>query len=254
MRRMEPAPALAGLLDRHGSCLVLSGAGMSTESGIPDFRSAAGMWAEVDPFEVASIEAFARDPGRVWRWYGPRIRGLLEAEPNPGHHALATLERARFVDAVATQNIDTLHTRAGSEDVIELHGSIRSARCPACDAVDELEGVLAQLEHADCPLCTACGTVLKPGVVLFGELLPAPELARAERLAAETPLLLVVGSSLQVWPVAGLPERTLAAGGVVAVLNREPTPYDAQAALVLRAAAGETLAAAAGLLCGTGDG
>jgi NAD-dependent deacetylase len=250
MAAMGTAAELAELLDAHGPCVVLTGAGMSTESGIPDFRSATGMWADVDPFEVASIDAFVRDPLRVWRWYGPRIRGLLAADPNPGHVALAALERAGRVSAVVTQNIDTLHTRAGSEDVIEVHGSIRTSVCLTCDGVEPLEGVLVQLETADAPVCRACRAVLKPGVVLFGELLPSAAMARAERLAAQAPLLLVVGSSLQVWPVAGLPERTLAAGGAVAILNRESTPYDAAAVLSIRESAGEALADVAARLAG----
>ena len=236
------AAALAELVRERQPVVVLTGAGMSTESGIPDFRSASGLWAEVDPFEVASIDAFRRDPLRVWRWYGPRIRGLLAAEPNAGHRALAALEAAGLVRAVVTQNIDTLHSRAGSEDVVEVHGSIRRFVCVACGAEQGLDAVLAQLEERQAPECAGCGTVLKPGVVMFGELLPAGAMERAERLAREAGLLLVVGSSLQVWPVAGLPEETLAAGGALAVLNRESTPYDGRAALTLAAAAGETLA------------
>jgi NAD-dependent protein deacetylase/lipoamidase len=236
------AARLATLLEERRPCVVLTGAGMSTESGIPDFRSASGIWAEVDPFEVASIDAFRRDPLRVWRWYGPRIHGLLAAEPNAGHRALAALERAGLVRAVVTQNIDTLHSRAGSDDVVEVHGSIRRFVCLACGAEEPLEGVLVQLEVREAPACPECGTILKPGVVMFGELLPAAEMERAEWLAREAPLLLVVGSSLQVWPVAGLPDETRRAGGQVAILNREPTPYDDRASLLLAGAAGETLA------------
>jgi NAD-dependent deacetylase len=244
------AARLASLIRASGSCVVLTGAGMSTESGIPDFRSATGIWAEVDPFEVASIDAFRRDPLRVWRWYGPRIHGLLAAEPNAGHHALAALERAGLVRAVVTQNIDTLHGRAGSADVVEVHGSIRRFLCLACGAEETLEGVLAQLEQREAPECPGCRTVLKPGVVMFGELLPAAAIERAERLAREAGLLLVVGSSLQVWPVAGLPEETLRAGGALAILNREETPYDGRAVLTVAAPAGETLAEVERLLLG----
>jgi NAD-dependent deacetylase len=244
------AAALAELLRERQPCVVLTGAGMSTESGIPDFRSATGLWADVDPFEVASIDAFRRDPLRVWRWYGPRIRGLLAAEPNPGHLALAALERAGLVRGVVTQNIDTLHTRAGSVEVVEVHGSIRAFSCLACGGEETLEQVLAQLETREAPECAGCGTLLKPGVVMFGELLPAGAVERAERLAREAALLLVVGSSLQVWPVAGLPEETLRAGGAVALLNLEPTPYDGSAVLALPAPAGETLAETARLLLG----
>ena len=245
MARMGTAGGLAALIRERGPAVVLTGAGMSTESGIPDFRSASGIWADVDPFEVASIDAFRRDPLRVWRWYGPRIGGLLAAEPNAGHVALAALERAGHVRAVVTQNIDLLHTRAGSEDVVELHGSIREFRCLACGATDELQSVLAQLESVEAPLCPACGTILKPGVVMFGELLPADAMVRAELLCGVARLLIVVGSSLQVWPVAGLPGDTLVAGGAVAILNLEETPYDEDAAMVVREPCGSTLAAVA---------
>ena len=232
---------LAALIEQAQPCIALTGAGMSTESGIPDFRSAAGMWADVDPFEVASIDAFRSDPLRVWRWYGPRIHGLLAAQPNAGHVALAALERAGLVQAVVTQNIDTLHTRAGSSDVVEVHGSIRRFTCLGCANEELLDAVLAQLQEREAPLCPACGEVLKPGVVMFGELLPAAETARAERLVREAGLLLVVGSSLQVWPVAGWPADALRAGGALAVLNRDETPYDADATVTIREAAAGTL-------------
>jgi NAD-dependent deacetylase len=242
---MGTAGELADLIRERGPAVVLTGAGMSTESGIPDFRSASGIWADVDPFEVASIDAFHRDPLRVWRWYGPRIGGLLAAEPNAGHMALAALERAGHVRAVVTQNIDLLHTRAGSAEVVELHGSIREFRCLACGATDTLEAVLVELEAREAPLCAACGAILKPGVVMFGELLPADAMARAELLCGETGVLLVVGSSLQVWPVAGLPGDTLRSGGFVAIVNLDETPYDADAVTVVREPSGQTLDAVA---------
>jgi len=221
---------------------------MSTESGIPDFRSATGIWAEVDPFEVASIDAFRRDPERVWRWYGTRIRSLLAAEPNLGHVALADLERSGHVRAIVTQNIDTLHTRAGSVDVVEVHGSIRQAVCQGCGALEPLDSVLEQLDQGLVPRCPACGEIPKPDVVLFGELLPAAAFGRAEQLARNTGLLVVVGSSLQVWPAAGVPEITVARGGALALVNDEETPLDGQAELVVRGSAGETLSAVAAIL------
>lgn len=245
---MGTAAELAALVSERGPAVVLTGAGMSTESGIPDFRSASGIWAEVDPFEVASIDAFHRDPLRVWRWYGRRIGGLLAAAPNAGHEALAALERAGHVRAVVTQNIDLLHSRAGSRDVIEVHGSIRRFPCLACGGEEPLDAVLVQLEDRDAPLCSRCGGIVKPGVVMFGELLPAPAMARAGRLARETGLLLVVGSSLQVWPVAELPGDTVRAGGVLAILNLDETPYDAQAAVVVRGSSGPVLAEVARML------
>lgn len=223
---------------------------MSTESGIPDFRSPTGLWATVDPFEVASIDAFRRDPERTWRFYGPRIAALRAAEPNAGHRALAALERGGFVQAVVTQNIDTLHTRAGSREVVEVHGSIRGAACLRCRSDVALDGTAPGLDAGEAPRCKACGEILKPGVVMFGELLPEREIDRATELARGAGLLLVVGSSLQVWPVAGLPEETLRRGGALAILNREPTPYDEEAEITLAAPAGETLAAVERALLG----
>jgi NAD-dependent deacetylase len=230
---------LAVALRERQPCVVLTGAGISTESGIPDFRSPSGIWAEVDPFEVASMEAFLRDPERVWSFYRTRIRSLLEAEPNAGHHALAELERRGLVQAVVTQNIDTLHSRAGSREVVEIHGSIRSAECLRCHWTQDSAGVLAQLEETPAPLCAHCGEVLKPGVTLFGELLPAGAMERATDLARGAALLLVVGSSLEVWPVAGLPLEARS----FAIVNQGSTAFDDRALLTIAASAGETLSA-----------
>jgi NAD-dependent deacetylase len=233
------AAALAALLVERQPCVVLTGAGVSTESGIPDFRSSTGIWAEVDPFEVASIQAFRRDPARVWSFYRERIGLLHDAEPNAAHRALAALERRGLVQAVVTQNIDTLHTRAGSRDVVEVHGSIRSAQCPGCLWTEPADAVLAQLEGISIPTCPQCGDVLKPGVVLFGELLPADAMERAIQLSRGARLVLVVGSSLEVWPVAGLPLEARA----FAIVNRGPTALDDRALLKVDAGAGETLSA-----------
>jgi NAD-dependent deacetylase len=234
-------PALAAAL-RDGGCVVLTGAGVSTESGIPDFRSPTGIWARFDPLEYGSIEAFRRDPERVWEFYGPRYRMLADAQPNAAHHALAELERRGTVDAVVTQNIDLLHERAGSRDVVEVHGSIRTAGCPACGRAHELDEVL-RLVGEGVPRCRSCATVLKPDVVFFGELLPEGAMERATELAAHARVLLVVGSTLEVYPVAGLPLDTQRAGGRVAILNRGPTAFDARADLRLDGSAGELLTA-----------
>jgi NAD-dependent deacetylase len=230
---------LAGLLRERQPCVVLTGAGISTESGIPDFRSDTGIWADVDPLEVASIRAFRRDPERVWSFYRQRIQMLLEAEPNAGHHALAELERRGLVAAVVTQNIDTLHTRAGSREVVEVHGSIRSAVCLVCLWTEPVDAVLAQLEGRPAPVCPQCGEILKPGVTLFGELLPGVAIERATALARSAALMLVVGSSLEVWPVAGLPLEARA----FAIVNRGPTALDRNAVVSIDAGAGEALAA-----------
>jgi NAD-dependent deacetylase len=233
---------LMELVQERQPCVVLTGAGISTESGIPDFRSAEGIWAEYDPAEVAHIDALRRRPAKVWEFYALRIAALGQAEPNDGHRALAELEEQGWLQAVVTQNVDGLHQRAGSGEVVEVHGSMREAQCVDCGIRVAMADALEQLPL---PACPECGEVLKPGVVLFGELLPADAIERAQRLAAEAALLLVVGSSLEVHPVASLPGQTLAAGGVLAIVNRGGTRWDARAKLVLDAGAGETLSALA---------
>jgi NAD-dependent deacetylase len=237
--------ALTELIRAHQPCVALTGAGVSTESGIPDFRSAGGIWDRFDPYEVASIDAFHRDPARVWEFYALRLDVLADAQPNPAHHALAQLEEVGLVRAVITQNVDRLHAAAGSRDVIEVHGTIARARCVRCGTVVEGSELRALLPLPHCP---SCGAVPKPDVVMFGEFLPVAAFDRAVELARGAALLLVVGSSLEVWPVAGLPEETLAAGGRLGIVNREATPYDARAAVVVHASAAETLAACAAAL------
>jgi NAD-dependent deacetylase len=230
---------LAALIEARQPCVVLTGAGISTESGIPDFRSPTGIWAEVDPMEYASLAAFRRDARKVWSFYSKRLSMLTDAEPNAAHEAVAELERRGLVSAVVTQNIDLLHTRAGSRDVVEVHGSVRTSSCPRCGLRLPLEQVLELLPVPECP---ACGAVVKPDVVFFGELLPERAIDRATALAREAGLLLVIGSSLEVYPVALLPEETLDAGGALAIVNRGETPYDDRAELKIDDSAGAVLA------------
>jgi NAD-dependent deacetylase len=229
---------LAELIRANQPCVVLTGAGVSTESGIPDFRSASGIWAQYDPYEVASIEAFHRDPERVWEFYAHRLDVLADAAPNPAHVVLAELEVRGLVQALITQNVDGLHAAAGSREVIEVHGSIATAVCLACGPREEHVRELLPL-----PRCADCAAVLKPGVVMFGELLPVEAIDRATALARGAGLLLVVGTSLEVWPVAGLPDETLAHGGKLAIVNRDATPYDARAELTIHASAADVLSA-----------
>ena len=236
---------LAGLVAARQPCVVLTGAGISTESGIPDFRSPSGVWAQYDPMEYATIDAFLVDPVKVWDFYGKRLDMLASAQPNDGHRALAELERRGFVQAVITQNIDLLHERAGSRALVEVHGSIRTSSCLDCGTVVPFDKVLPLLPVPHCP---TCGRVLKPDVVMFGELLPQAAIARAMELAAEAQLLLVVGSSLEVYPVAGLPLETLAAGGSLAIVNRGATQFDARASVRIDGGVGETLRALASCL------
>jgi NAD-dependent deacetylase len=233
---------LAELIRDHQPCVALTGAGVSTESGIPDFRSPKGMWARFDPLEYATLGAFQRDPEKVWRFYAPRFSLLTDAEPNRAHLVLAELESFGLLRAVITQNIDLLHERAGSCEVVEVHGSIRTSTCLSCGARYPLAEVLGLLD-AGAPRCTACSEVLKPDVVFFDELLPDEAIDRAYELAGKARLLLVVGSSLQVWPVAELPLVTLRAGGKVGVVNEGSTSVDDSAELKLTGKAGEILEA-----------
>jgi NAD-dependent deacetylase len=232
---------LAELIRRRQPCVVLTGAGVSTESGIPDFRSPTGLWASFDPLEYGSIDAFRRDPVKVWSFYKPRVAMLTEAEPNAAHLALAELERLGFVQAVVTQNIDLLHERAGSREVVEVHGSIRTSSCPGCGEIYALARVLDLLAEADAPACPSCGEILKPDVVFFGELLAAAAMDRAYELARGAGVLLVVGSALEVYPVAGLPLETIRAGGELAIVNRGPTAFDRQVSLRVDGSAGDVL-------------
>ena len=235
---MTGSAELAGLIASARSVVALTGAGISVPSGIPDFRTPqTGLWANVDPMEVAHISVFRRDPERFWGFYGTRFTTLRDKRPNGAHAALVELERRGLIDAVISQNIDGLHRAAGTRDLIEVHGSIATSSCLACVGEGEvgLDEVRARLDAAPdgIPRCAACGAPLKPGVVLFGELLPEAALTRASELAASADLLLCVGSSLEVHPVAELPRITLAAGGAVALVTAGPTPYDRDAAVKL---------------------
>ena len=221
---------LAALIREARSVVALTGAGVSVPSGIPDFRSpGTGLWENVDPIEVAHISVWRRDPARFWAFYGQRFALLEGKRPNGAHFALAELGIP-----VITQNIDGLHTAAGSRDVIEIHGSIATASCLVCGARYPLAETRGRLEAAEdgVPRCD-CGEPLKPDVVLFGELLDERAMTRASELAVGADLMLCVGSSLEVYPAAGLPELTLDAGGRVAVITRSETPFDGVAAVRL---------------------
>jgi NAD-dependent deacetylase len=221
---------LAELIRSAGSVVALTGAGISVPSGIPDFRSpGTGLWENVDPMEVAHISVWRREPERFWGFYGQRFATLEGKRPNGAHRALAALGIP-----VITQNIDGLHAAAGSQDVIEVHGSVASASCLSCGATYPLAEARARLDAAEdgVPRCD-CRRALKPDVVLFGEMLDEAAMTRASALAAGADLMLCIGSSLEVWPVAELPEITLNSGGAVAIVTRSATPYDRRAAVRL---------------------
>lgn len=225
------AQRVAELIRQARSAVALTGAGISVPSGIPDFRSpGTGLWANTDPMKVAHIDAFRRDPARFWNFYDERFQTLQDKQPNGAHAALVTLERAGLLRAVITQNIDRLHGRAGTGELVEVHGTIDHSSCLQCGAQYPLEEVRARRtrDAEGIPRCD-CGRPLKPDVVLFGELLPMAALARAEQLAAEADLMLCIGSSLEVHPVAQLPETTLSSGGRLVIITQGTTPFDRQA-------------------------
>jgi NAD-dependent deacetylase len=226
------AARVAELIRDAGFVVALTGAGISVPSGIPDLRSpGTGLWENVNPMEVAHIDVFRRDPERFWHFYGNRFQTLEDKEPNGAHRALARLEHAGLVSAVITQNIDRLHAKAGSRDLVEVHGSIAHSSCQRCRVEYPLAEVRSRqsADGAGIPRCD-CGAPLKPDVVLFGEYLPVEALTRAERLAAGADLMLCIGSSLEVYPVAQLPQTTLDAGGEIVIITQGSTPYDTRAA------------------------
>jgi NAD-dependent deacetylase len=222
------------MLQESASTVVLTGAGVSVPSGIPDFRTpGTGMWEKVDPMEVAHIDAFHRDTARFWRYYRPRFHELGSKEPNGAHRALAELEERGLVDAVITQNIDRLHRSAGSQHVIEVHGSIETSSCTSCSELVGIDEVDALFGAEEIALCRSCGGKVKPDVVLFGEFLPEQAMAEATTLCERAELILCVGSSLEVYPVAGLPSVALNRGARLAIVTKGPTPYDRDAAVRL---------------------
>ena len=233
MERLTGSEGLADLIRSSQRTVALTGAGISVPSGIPDFRSpGTGIWENVDPMEVAHIDVFLNDPARFWSYYRPRFGMLADKQPNRAHRVLAELEQRGMLDAVITQNIDTLHRRAGSRRVVEVHGTIDSASCWRCGETYPAARVESLFDAEGIARCACTGPV-KPDVVLFGEMLPEDAMREAQALCAGAELLLCVGSSLEVYPVAGLPSVTRAAGGSVAIVTKGPTPYDGEAAVRL---------------------
>jgi NAD-dependent deacetylase len=219
---------VADLLAGSERAVVLTGAGVSVPSGIPDFRTpGTGLWENVDPMEVAHIDAFRRDPDRFWHFYGNRFATLEDKLPNPAHEAIAELERRGLIRGVITQNIDRLHRKAGSQRIVEVHGTIEWSVCLSCRHRLSIDEVLAQLHSGvGTPRCDVCQEPLKPDVVLFGELLPEEAMSEAYALAGEADLMLAIGSSLEVYPVASLPGVTLDAGGRLVIVTQGRTQYD----------------------------
>ena len=243
---MSNSPTVARaieLLRQAKSIVALTGAGISTPSGIPDYRSPeSGLWKEGDPMEIASIYAFRHDPDAFFGWIRPLATTILEAKPNPAHRALTKLEQNGRLKAIITQNIDLLHTRAGSQTVYEVHGSLRRATCLTCHTeVDGLPLLQMLIKTGQPPRCIACNHILKPNVVLFGELLPVLTMHLAQQAAKQCDVMLVAGSSLEVAPAGDLPLLAKRAGARLIIVNYGPTHMDREADLLFREDVAELL-------------
>jgi NAD-dependent deacetylase len=238
--RQEPIEEARNLVANARRVTVLSGAGMSAESGVPTFRDAqTGLWARFDPAQLASEEGFRADPPLVWRWYAWRRDSVARAQPNAGHVALAQAATRFDRLCIITQNVDGLHRRAGSHDVIEIHGAIARTLCLArCGFVEDDP---ARLPAGEPPRCPNCGDWLRPGVVWFGEMLDIDRLAAAEDAARECDLMLVVGTSGLVYPAAGLPLTARRGGATVVIVNPAESELDSLAQCVVRATAATAL-------------
>lgn len=227
------------LIGQARAAYAFTGAGISTDSGIPDFRSeTSGLWDHVDPLAVASIYGFRRNPQAFYDWVYSLTDIIHNAQPNASHLALANLERQGMLSGVITQNIDALHTRAGSQAVYELHGHMREATCINCYAVYEGEPLMQRfLKTRNIPHCPKCGNVIKPNVILFGEQLPYEQLQGAQDAARSSDLMIVIGSSLEVAPAGDIPVLARRRGARLIVINLQPTPVDSIADVVIHARA-----------------
>ena len=220
------------------SVAVLTGAGISAESGVPTFRGENGLWKKFRPEELANFDAFMRNPDMVWEWYNYRRKIIEDVQPNPGHLALAELEKMISSFVVITQNVDNLHQRAGSRNVVELHGNILRNRCLSCGQIIESE----TLDFSQgAPKCPHCGGMLRPDVVWFGEMLPEEAIQRAYHAAETCDIFMVLGTSAVVYPAASLPEIALRQGAFIVEINPETTPVTDFAHVSLRGKTGEVL-------------
>jgi NAD-dependent deacetylase len=249
--------ALAGLIRCSKYVVALSGAGISTESGIPDFRGPQGIWTKMRPIELQEFLAAPKARREYWRRKIESWPQMRDAEPNEGHKALARLFDAGYIKTMITQNIDGLHQKSGipEDRVIELHGSNTYITCLRCRKLYRWEDLLPFFDlypepSQECPRCEDCGGWLKPATISFGQAMPEEQTKKAFEEAGMAELLIIVGTSLQVYPAAGIPGETIRKGGRVAIINNQPTNLDRAAELVLRGPAGEILEATVGL---TGD-
>ncbi len=233
----------ANIIGRARAGVAFTGAGISTPSGIPDFRSPkSGMWENLDPMKVASIYGFRQNPEAFYKWIHPLAKLTIQAQPNVAHYALVQMQNHGLVNTIITQNIDMLHTRAGSTQVYELHGHLREATCIHCFTVYDGETLLNKfLDDGEVPYCPRCGGVIKPNVILFGEQLPIRELLGAKEASRKADVMLIIGSSLEVAPASELPALAGRNGAKLIVVNMQPTPVDSLAHVVIHADAAEAL-------------
>jgi NAD-dependent deacetylase len=224
---------------RHAkSVCVLTGAGISAESGVPTFRGEEGIWKKFKPEELANFDAFIRNPELVWEWYAYRRKLIHEVKPNPAHYGLVALERHVKEFTLVTQNVDNLHRRAGSKNVVELHGNIERSYCILCRALAQEPELEAQ---TSVPRCMKCGGLVRPDVVWFGEMLPLEVFSKADTAARQCDIFFSIGTSAVVYPAASLPYTALDEGAFVVELNLEPTDLSSRAHEVLIGKAGEIL-------------
>jgi NAD-dependent deacetylase len=225
----------AVLIRKAERAVVLTGAGISTPSGIPDFRSeGTGLWSRDEPMDVASLSTFRTDPLRFFNWFQPLAGQIFNAQPNAVHIALAEFERSGHLRTIVTQNIDALHQKAGSQHVIEMHGTLRTLTCTNCFNQFESGPFLGPyVETGKIPQCLNCNGILKPDVILFGEQLPQAAWVEAQRAARQCDLMIVVGSSLEVLPVAGLPMQALDRGAHLIIINNTPTYLNVRADVII---------------------
>ena len=233
---------VADMILESKKVVALTGAGISTESGIPDFRGPQGLWKQIDP-RTSTIQFFRQFPDAFWQFIVTRLENIMRAEPNRAHYALAELERLGKLSCVITQNVDGLHSKAGSKSVVELHGNMREAVCLSCRRVVSMEEAVSMAKRGHLPPRCDCGGILKPNVVLFNEPLPEDAYKRALLESMRCDLMLVVGTSLQVYPAAYLPALAKQRGAKLVIINMEPTPFDEAADVVIHTKAGEALPA-----------
>ncbi len=229
----------ANLIKSKSKIVAFTGAGISVESGIPDFRSPGGLWEKYNPTEYAEYSAFLKWPEKFWKMHSELAELVSSAEPNPAHIALATLENLGKLKAVITQNIDFLHQRAGNSRVLELHGTGETASCLSCQKQFDRVMVEELLKKVQVPRCPDCEGLIKPNVVLFSEPLPANVFEEAKQELLESDLLIVIGTSLSVFPAAALPSLVSFNNTPVIIINEEPTSLDSSASIVINGKSGE---------------